>query len=336
MSRANSPSGIVEFARLVGVAPSTISRALAGSPRVAESTRLKIEALAREHGFRLNQTARNLRRQRTDSIGVAIPLGHESDQNISDPFFMTMLSRLMDAIISRGYDLLLSRIVPADREWLHRLVDSGRVDGIIIIGQSNQIDVIEQVAQRYRPLVVWGALVPGYSQVTVGTDNFAGGRLATEHLIAQGRTQLIFAGNPNVPEFADRYAGFRAALGATGTTDAFKVLPAHLTAEIAYTEFCAFLDSQPELQGIVAASDVIAMSALRALSERGIRVPEDVAVIGYDDVMIARVATPPLTTIRQNIALGANLMAERLFQLIEGQTAGSIAIQPELIVRASA
>lgn len=336
MPRLNSPSGIVEFARLVGVAPSMISRALAGSPRVAEATRLKIEALAREHGFRLNQTARNLRRQKTDSIGVAIPLGHEIDQNISDPFFMTMLSRLMDEIIGRGYDLLLSRIVPSDDEWLDRLVDSGRIDGIVVMGQSNQIGAIERVAGRYKPLVVWGAVMPGYKQVTVGTDNFAGGKKAAEHLIAQGRIQLVFAGNPELPEFADRYAGFKAALRNIGADEAGLVIPAHLTTEIAYNEFCAFLDRGPKLQGIVAVSDVIAMSALRALNERGIRVPDDVAVIGYDDVMVARYATPPLTTIRQNISLGASLLAERLFRLIEGQPAESIMMEPELVVRESA
>ncbi len=336
MKLSKAPSGIVEFARLVGVAPSTISRALAGNPRVAEATRLKIEGLAREHGFRLNQTARNLRRQKTDTIGVAIPLGHESDQNISDPFFITILSRLMDAMISRGYDILLSRIVPTDDDWLDRLVDSGRIDGVVVIGQSNQIDIIERAAERFRPLVVWGAPMPGYRQVTVGSDNFAGGKMAAQHLITQGRVKLVFAGNPYVPEFSERYAGFRAALAESGAAEAGHVIPAHLTAEVSYSEFCTFLDSKTAFDGIVAASDVIAVSALRALSERGISVPQDVSVVGYDDVMIARYAAPPLTTVRQNIALGANLITERLFQLIAGEPAESIAMMPELIVRETA
>ena len=312
-----------------------MSRSLAGNPVIAEATRTRIVALAREHGFQVNQAARNLRLKRTGAIGVILPLGHEAEQNLSDPFFMSLLGPLADAIAHRKHDLLLSRVIPTDDRWLDRIVDAGRVDGVVIIGQSDQIDVIERVAQRYRPMIVWGAEVPGKAQVTVGSDNVAGGRLAAEHLIAQGRKRLGFFGNVEVPEFAARFAGFQQALAAAGHLEG-TLLPMHLTSESSYSAIEEYLVGHPSPDGIVAASDVIAMSALRALAERGKRVPQDVGVVGYDDVLIATHTTPPLTTIRQNVGLGAEMMIDLLFRRMEGAEVESVTMAPELILRSSA
>lgn len=327
-------STLAELAKLAGVSTSTVSRALAGNPIIAEATRLRIERLAREHGFQINQAARNLRLKRTRAIGVVLPLGHEADQHLSDPFFMSLLGPLADELAGRDHDMLLSRIIPRDDRWLDAVVDSGRVDGAILIGQSDQIETIERVARRFRPLVVWGDAVPGMQQVTVGSDNVAGGRMAARHLIAQGRRRLAFFGNPDVPEFAARYAGFSAAIADAGA-DAGTVLPMHLTTEASYAAIADFLAGNPPPDGIVAASDVIAMSALRVLGERGTRVPHEVAVVGYDDVSIAMHTSPPLTTIRQDVARGAHLLVDLLFRRMEGEDAASVAMTPELVLRAS-
>lgn len=313
----------------------TVSRSLAGNPVIAEATRSRIVALAQEHGFQVNQAARNLRLKRTGAIGVVLPLGHEAEQHLSDPFFMSLLGPLADAIADRGHDLLLSRVIPNDDRWLDAIVDGGRVDGMIVIGQSNQIDAIERIARRYRPMIVWGADIPGKAQVTVGTDNVAGGRMATEHLLAQGRTRLAFFGNTDVPEFAARYEGFEEALQRAGSSKA-TLLPVHLTSESSYSAIEHYLGGHPSPDGIVAASDVIAMSALRALAGHGKRVPQDVSVVGYDDVLLATHTTPPLTTIRQDVARGAKLMVDMLFRRMEGEEVESVAMQPELILRGSA
>lgn len=114
------------------------------------------------------------------------------------------------------------------------------------------------------------------------------------------------------------------------------MVPIHLTMEDAYREMTAYLAANPAPDGILAASDVIAMSAMRALAERGLRVPEDVAVIGYDDILLAGYTTPALTTIRQDVVYGANLLVELLLARIAGQNVGSVAMLPELIVRDSA
>lgn len=211
MSRSSNRVGLVELGKIAGVSAATVSRALGGNPGVASGTRERIERLAREHGFRLNHAASALRRKRVQAIGVVIPLGHDADQSLSDPFFMGLIGPLADAIADAGYDLLLSRVIPSGDDWLEDLVVSGRVGGVVIIGQSNQGEVIERAAARHGNIVVWGARGEGSNQITVGTDNLAGGRLAAEHLIASGRKRLAFLGNPAVPEFAARYAGFQAA-----------------------------------------------------------------------------------------------------------------------------
>lgn len=328
-------STLAELAELAGVSVATVSRSLAGNTVIAESTRTRIVALAREHDFQVNQAARNLRLRRTGAIGVVLPLGHEAEQHLSDPFFMSLLGPLADAIADRGHDLLLSRIIPKDDRWLDAIVDARRVDGVIVIGQSNQIDAIERVARRYRPMVVWGADMPDKTQITIGSDNVAGGRMATEHLLAQGRTRLAFFGNIEVPEFAARYAGFQQALAAAGGGQA-TLLPVHLTSEASYSAIENYLAGHASPDGIVAASDVIAMSALRALAGRGKRVPQDVSVIGYDDVLIAMHTNPPLTTVRQDVARGAAILVDLLFRRMEGEEVESVAMTPELILRASA
>lgn len=333
--KPSTASTLAQLAELAGVSVATVSRSLAGNPVIAEATRTRIVALAREHGFQVNQAARNLRLKRTGAIGVVLPLGHEADQNLSDPFFMSLLGPLADAVANRGHDLLLSRVIPKDDRWLDRIVDAGRVDGVVLIGQSNQVDVIERVAQRYRPMIVWGADQPGKAQITVGSDNIAGGRMAAEHLLAQGRTRLAFFGNVEVPEFAARFAGFTQALSAAGQGQG-TLVPLHLTSESSYGAIEDYLGKNPSPDGIVAASDVIAMSALRALAGRGKRVPQDVGVVGYDDVLIATHTTPPLTTIRQDVARGAQVMIDLLFRRMGGGEVTSVSMKPELILRSSA
>jgi DNA-binding LacI/PurR family transcriptional regulator len=329
-------TSLSELAKLAGVSTATVSRALAGSSLIGEATRARIVELARDHGFRINPTARNLRLKTTRAIGVVLPLGHETDQHLSDPFFMSLLGPLADALADRGHDLLLQRVIPSSADWLDAIIDSGRVDGVILIGQSNQIDAIEAAAQRFRALVVWGAGVAGYRQTTVGSDNVAGGRLAVEHLVARGCGRLAFFGNPEVPEFAARYEGFRGGVAAAAGTVTGLLHPVHLTSEAAQAEIAAFLSANPPPDGIVAASDVIAMSALSALAERGLAVPHDVAVVGYDDVIVARHTSPPLTTVRQDVERGARLLVELLFERMAGGAPASVAMAPELVVRASA
>lgn len=336
LSDAARARTVADIARLAGVSTGTVSRALSGSSLVKPRTREKIVRLASAHGFSPNIAARNLRTKRTYAIGVIIPLGHESSQHISDPFFMALLGQLADALTERGYDLLLSRVIPAHSDWLAKIVDSGRVDGVIVIGQSDQSAVLDAIASRYLPMVVWGAYNEGQTHCSVGSDNMLGGRLAAEHLIANGCKRIAFFGDAIAPEIAQRLEGCRQAIDAAGITNMIEILPAHLTPETAHPAILTRLREQtPPPDGIVAASDVIAMSALRALSEHGLNVPLDVRVIGYDDLTIATQTTPPLSTIKQDLVAGAAHLVDILFRRISGEAAGSVVLPPQLIVRES-
>lgn len=336
MSSEGRIRNITELAKLAGVSAGTVSRALADSPLIAKATRERIQQIAREHQFKPNLMARNLRIKRAGAIAVVIPLGHETGQHISDPFFINMLGHLADALTERGYDLLLSRVIPKDPNWLGHIVDSGRVDGVILIGQSDQIEIIDNVAKRYLPLVAWGANLPGQTHCSVGTDNRKGSALATQHLIDRGCNSFAFFGDPVAPEITERLAGVRSTLAKSDLSDTLEILHAHLTAETAYPEISKWLDERETIpDGIIAASDVIAMSALRALSEHKAAVPDKVHVVGFDDLALANQTVPPLTTIRQDIAGGAAHLVDLLFRRIAGEATASVILEPELVIRQS-
>jgi DNA-binding LacI/PurR family transcriptional regulator len=334
-SPKNSVTSISDIARLAGVSASTVSRALAGSKMISVKTRVRINELAREHGFQLNQMARNLRLKRSNAIGVIFLLDMEVGKLFADGFFGSMLGHVADAIMARGYDLLLSKAVPADEDWLDAFVSSGRVDGVIVIGQANQQPALRRVAASYQPIVVWGQYDEQEGYCSVGTDNVAGGRAATRHLLERGRRRIVFAGNADLPEFRARYEGFLAAHREAGIEPVGAVAPV-LTADQAYAAMAAWLERHDAPDGIVAASDVVAVAAIRALRERGLMVPDDVLVTGYDDSPIAAQATPPLTTVRQDVAQGSAQLVDRLLRRIGGDLCERMILTPELIIRASA
>ncbi|MGL5839348.1 MAG: LacI family DNA-binding transcriptional regulator, partial [Sphingorhabdus sp.] len=245
---------ISDLAKIAGVSPGTVSRALSDTGLISEKTRERIKALAREHDFRPNVMARNLRIQKTGAIGVVIPLGHDTSQHISDPFFITMLGLLADALTERGYDLVLSRVIPTDGDWLDRFTDSGRVDGIIVIGQSNQFETLERVAKRFRPLVVWGGYQKGQTHCSVGSDNVRGGDMAATHLIERGCKRIAFFGDPMALEIEQRLEGCTQAMTRNGLQKELSVLPVHLVNdpdESVIANFFAHAKDMPD--GILAA-----------------------------------------------------------------------------------
>ncbi|MBO9519339.1 MAG: LacI family DNA-binding transcriptional regulator [Porphyrobacter sp.] len=327
---------IYDLARVAGVSAATVSRSLAGKEVVNNKTADRIRKLAEEHGFRPSSVARNLRTRRRGAIGVIIPLGHERGQHISDPFFMTLIGHLADELTERGFDLVLSRVIPDRGNWLQKMIDADRVDGFIIIGQSDQSPVLDKVAETYLPIVAWGGFIQGQIHCSIGTDNFLGGRLATRHLIERGCREIAFFGDPKAIELALRLEGARAAVGEAGGQVRLVETPTHLASELSGADIAAFLDAAERVpDGIFAASDLIALTAIQVLTGRGLSVPEDVKVIGYDDLPLARSSVPQLSTIRQDIADGARHLVEGLLKRIEGRPTGSVVLNPELVVRSS-
>ncbi|MDR6626885.1 substrate-binding domain-containing protein [Caulobacter segnis] len=329
------PQNIQELAKIAGVSTATVSRALTGAGHLSTATRERIQKLAAELQFKPSMTARNLRIGRTGAIGVVVPLGHERTQHLSDPFFMTLISHVADRLADHGYDVLLSRVVPTDGNWLDRIAQSGRVDGIIVIGQSDQALVLDEAAKSYKPMVVWGSRIEGHAYHTVGSDNRLGGRLATEHLLAQGCRKLAFFGDPNVPEVEERLTGFREAIKGAGEGVAGALLPVHFVPDMALATISEYLGVADGVDGIFAASDTIAMMTIQALAERGRVVPSDVKVVGFDDLEIARHTLPPLTSIRQDLGKGAEALVDTLLALMRDEDAPSVLLTPTLTPRAS-
>ena len=327
---------ITDLARLAGVSAGTVSRALAGNSLVNDQTRDRIQALAREHGFRLNQMASRLRRQKTGVIGVVIPLGHDRRQQISDAFFMTLLGFLADELTDKGYDLMLRRVIPdRDEHWLDRFIGSGMVDGVLVIGQSDQFERIEEAADGYLPMVVWGNHQEGQRHCVVGTDNRLGGKLAAEQLIAGGARRIAFLGDVTAIEFAARHAGAAEVAARTGAS--VEILPTHLAPDSGAAEVAGHVAARgQDFDAIFAASDAIAVLALRELGKRGIRVPDQVRLIGFDDLPIAAQTVPALTTIRQDILGGAKAMVDLLLRRLAGEETESLVLPPRLILRDTA
>lgn len=334
--RSLPPSKMADIARLAGVHTSTVSRALAGSPLVARENRERILKLARERGYVINSSASNLRRQRTQTISVVIPLGHEAGQALTDPFFMEMLGHLADEITQRGYGMFLQKILPPMDNWLPQLIASQRSDGIIIVGQSTEHAAIQAAAAAYLPMIVWGGHLPNQSYCSVGTDNMGGGRVVVEHLIRAGRRRIVFLGDPSIPEIKLRHEGYKYALAhASAGTGRERTVPAHLTAEAAYEAMRAFIRRGEQFDAVFGATDIIALSAIRAITSAGLTVPKDVAVAGFDDIAMSAHFNPTLTTMRQDIARGARMLVDLLFRRLNGEDTPSATMPAELIVRES-
>lgn len=330
------PIKMADIAKLAGVSVSTVSRALAGSALVPPAKRDEILAIAQSQGYVVNEQARNLRLKRTRTIGVVIPLGHEVGQLISDPFFIELFGRLADEITARDYTVLLSKVARPEPGWQERLIQSQRTDGLLIIGQSDQHAALNAAARTHLPLVVWGAHLPNQLYCSVGSDNIGGGRTATEHLLRQGRRRIAFLGVGDLPEVDLRREGYLRALKAAGIDpDPALMAPAHFTVDTAYDTVRGLIDSGAAFDAVFAVSDVIAIAAIKALNAAGLRVPQDVAVVGFDDINIAAYTNPALTTIHQDLAHGAKVMVDLLFRRMEGENTPSATMPAELVIRKS-
>lgn len=332
----SAPATLADIARLAGVHASTVSRALSGSPLVEEAKRQKILKLARKHGYVVNWTARNLRLKRTQTLGVVIPLGHEAGQALSDPFFVSMLGYLAEQITQHGYGMFLQKVLPPSEEWLGQLIASQRADGIIVIGQSTEHDALEAAAKTYLPLVVWGGHLPQRSYCTVGTDNVGGARTAVEHLLQGGRKRIVFLGDPTIPEIRLRFEGYRLALAHTARATFPEIsVPARMTPDAAYEAMHALLLKGAKFDAVFAATDVIAISAMRSIVASGRSVPGDVAVVGFDDIPMAAYSIPTLTTVHQDLQRGAGMLVDLLLRRIDGEDTPSAIMPAELKIRES-
>lgn len=332
--RVNS---IADIARLAGVSKSTVSRALNDSPLISVETKERVRSLARERGFEINVRARGLSLQRSGTIAL-VAYGYKGDSVVADAFMLGMMTGISAGLSQSDYDLLVIHVGPNDVLWPRRYLEAGRADGFILLdAQCSRRQLRALIAAR-APFILWGPPSPDGAYCSVSGDSRRGGQLATEHLMRIGRRRIAFLGGPpREPEVQDRLRGYEVALEAAG----LDVDPA-LIAHAGWTErsggavMGGLLERTPELDAVFVNSDVMAIAAIEMIRGRGLEVPGDVAVVGYDDIPLARHVTPPLTTVRQDAVLAGKLLAEGLSQHLLTGAITTASIPAELVIRGSA
>lgn len=330
---------MADIARLAGVSVATVSRALSDSPLINAETRERIHTLAQSLNYSINVGAQNLRLKQNRTVAVIVPYDPQTRQHLSDPFFLSLIGSLADALTERGHDMLLTRI-DADRlDLAAQVYRTGRAMGIVLIGQWHHHDQLNALADSGLPFVVWGAKLPRQRYATVGGDNVAGGRLATAHLLAQGARRVAFFGDTDLPEIGQRCQGWRAAHAAAGLVpDEALCRPVPFVGEAIQQAVEDLVRAGPAFDAIFAASDLMAMTVTSTLRRLGRAVPEDVLLAGYDDIALAAHFHPPLTTVRQPIEQAGVLLVESLLaQLAQpaGHKVGPKLLPTELVVRQS-
>jgi DNA-binding LacI/PurR family transcriptional regulator len=330
----------LEVALLAGVSQPTVSRALRGSATVNEATRKRIQAIADELNYKVDKNASNLRAQHTDTLALLFFEDPTLDDSLINPFFLSMLGSITRACAIHGYDLLIS-FQQLSGNWLADYQDSKKADGIILLGYGDYVEYLaklEQLVEQGTRFVRWGAVLPGQPGISIGCDNHAGGRCVTRHLLDLGRRRIAFLGHASdhYPEFLERYRGHVELLEEFGLTASSTLrIDAVSTERSGYDAIHELLTRGERFDAVFCASDLIAIGAMRALQERGIRIPDDVAVTGFDDVPSASFANPSLTTVQQDTKLAGQLLVESLLALIHDEPVESQAMPARLVPRQS-
>lgn len=336
-NREVSPATLEAVARVANVSRATVSRVVNGDRRVRDETRSAVEAAVRDLDYVPNRAARSLVTKRSGSVGVVIP--EPTAQLFGDPFFPRVLRGISEALAEEELQLvLLMPEVRADEVRVEGYLAAGHVDGVLLISLHGSDPLPEDLRARGIPVVV-GGRPPSAGITYVDVDNQRGAGMAVQHLLANGRRRVAtIAGPQDMPAGADRLAGYHEALGTAGLpVDERLVEIADFSLEGGRSAMERLLARAPGVDALFVASDLMAMGALATLQAAGRRVPEDVAVVGFDDSPLAAQAHPPLSSVRQPIEEMGREMARLLTRMIASRdrAARRVILATELVVRAS-
>src|SRR5260221_4224774 len=333
---ADAPTGkttLEDLAKLAGVSTSTVSRALNDHRLISTRTKQRIWALAQEHDYPFRQSMPTSPIGAEGSIVIVTPYFHGRPLPLSHPFFLELLANIGEAARARDCDFTVSHVAPASYEDLVLATTTSRANGVIFLGQSAMHNELNRLAETNARFVVWGAKLPGQLYRSIGSDNLAGGTRGTAHLAWLGRQGIAFVGGTD-PEAMQRRRGYQTALKQAGLAfDPALVCDVEFELESAEAAVSGLLKRGIEFDGVVAASDLIALGAIRALGRFGRVVPRDVSVVGYDDMLLSRLSSPALTTIRQDTREAGRLLVGSI--LDPHSNAGFDRLPTELIVRES-
>jgi len=321
-----------DVADVTGVSAKTVSRVVNDLGEISEATRERVLAAIQELGYRPNRLARGLSTGRTQAVGIIIP-------DISDPFFPELILGAESVARERGYNVFLCNAARDEKleiDYIEALAER-QVDGMMIAGSRQADEGLAATARENNAVILTSHVVPG--AVLFSIDDVDGMQQVGEHLLALGHRRICFIGSVKAGSSALRLQGLVRAMqeAAVDTEGVAGYSVEHATAEQGYKVALELLEHESEITAIVCYNDALALGVLHACAEVGRRVPQDVSVVGFDDILEARRSWPPLTTVRvDRQALGV-VMMQKLLDVIDGKTAGGdrIVIRGELIERAS-
>lgn len=326
---------IRDVARGAAVSVSTVSLAFSQPHRVAEDTRLRVQKAAQDLGYRPNGTARDLRNRKTNTIGVLL-------HNLSGPFYSELIRGVEEVADALGFTTIAAGCSPNKGQGSIRLLHEARLDGAIVLDPSIESPELLRYADKSLPVVVLDRSLSRDFQspyiTAVAADHELGGYLAGQHLIAQGHRRFGFIAGPVDSEDSRlRHMGFYRALHAADVdTVTIPVVHSDFTEPGGMRAMTALLDKGWGLDAVFAANDEMAIGALHVLEERQINVPETVAVMGFDDIRLARYVTPSLSTIHQPMYELGQAAMRTLQKALSGDTEIPVAVLPvTLVARAS-
>ena len=330
-----------DIAELAGVSQATVSRALRNSPLVRPETRDRIQSIARELNYFVNRNAAGLRTHHSDTIALLIfDDGNKADTQLN-LFFLSMLDNIVRAAARLDYEILVS-LQQLSNDWHIQYRASQRADGLILLGYGDYAEYREKLdalAEAGTHFMIWGPRVKDQPGHSVGCDNETGGREATAHLAGIGRRRIAFVGNTSArrsPEHAARFRGYLSSLESHGIeADARLQISADNSEAEGYAAAKTLLEGEVDFDAIFAVTDLLAIGVLRALQDAGRKVPDEVSVVGFDDMPLAAYVTPALTTVQQNAADAAEALVRGIVGLVEGHPVESTLIAPKLVVRES-
>ncbi len=323
-------------AKQAGVSRSTVSRVVNEDPNVSEETRARVLAVIKKLNYQPNAAARGLAAGRTRVLGLVIPMTVSA--LFTDPYFPLLIQGVASATSARDHSVMLWLAEPEyERRTIRQVLHNGMIDGVLVASQRVDDPVIDALVKSELPFVLIGRH-PSNAQVSyVDVDNVTSAREGVAYLLRLGRRRIAtITGPKNMIAGSDRLEGYLAAIRGLGMTP-----DPELIMESDFTEEGGYIAAQRLLRcsfdGLFAASDAMAAGALRAFAENGRRVPEEIAVVGFDDMPFAARTVPPLTTVRQPIRSAGSVAAEMLMELIKhpGTQPRRILLPTELVMRGS-
>lgn len=335
---AGRPRATLEdVAREAGVSRATASRAIRGGDLVSSANREAVQEAVERLGYVPNPAARSLVTRQTDTIAVVVP--EHDDRIFSDPFIGRTIAGVGEALADTPQQVvLLMRSRSRGNEQLAAYLRGGHVDGIVVVSHHRDDHLAREIARSQLPTAFIGRpLEDGIDLPYVDLDNVAGGRLAAERLLASGmRHPATVTGPQDMVAAIDRLAGWGEALRAAGLDDAvryegdFTMLPAQELGRRLFEE-------HPEVDGVFAANDLIAVGVMNAARERGLRVPGDVRIVGFDDTPLGMSTHPQLTSITNPAGELARIATQLVLDQLAGERpAWPVILTPELVARESA